>query len=161
MRRIIYRSLASPGLDRVETFRLVYQARVANEARGLSGFLLHIDDRFLQVLEGETWKLFAAFETIRRDVRHREVEVIDERSISHAAFGAWRMRYFDGRNITRMLAQIAEGAGGDVPRTVQEAVFDFLGADLTRPNADLPCGLNPQAGLLRPEAVLPSSPRPC
>jgi hypothetical protein len=48
MRRIIYRSTASPGLDRVEMFRLVYQARVSNESRGLGGFLIRIDGRLFR-----------------------------------------------------------------------------------------------------------------
>ncbi len=61
MRRIIYKSIASPELDRGELFRLVYHARVANEAKGLSGVLLQSERRLLQVLEGPTWKLFAVF----------------------------------------------------------------------------------------------------
>lgn len=161
MRRIIYRSLAAPGVDRVETFRLVFQARVANEARGLGGFLVHIDDRFFQVLEGETWKLVAAFETIRRDGRHTDVEVIDERSIPEACFAGWRMRYFDGRDIPRMMAQIREVAGGQVPRIVQESLIDFLGPELLRPvvGASPPISAAARPPLL--EAALPSSPRPC
>lgn len=161
MRRIIYRSLAAPGIDRVETFRLVFQARVANEARGLSGFLVHIDDRFFQVLEGSTWKLVAAFETIRRDPRHTDVEVIDERSMTEAHFASWRMRYFDGRDIPRMMAQIREVAGGQVPRIVQESLIDFLGPELLRPVAG---ALRPVSAISRPpliEAASPSSPRPC
>jgi hypothetical protein len=161
MRRIIYRSLAAPGIDKVETFRLVYQARAANEARGLGGFLVHIDDRFFQVLEGHTWKLVAAFETIRRDGRHAEVEVIDERTIPEASFGSWRMRYFDGRDIPRMLAQISEVAGGRVPRIVLDSLIDFLGPELLRPvtSALRPVSLPTPPVLL--EAALPSSPRLC
>jgi hypothetical protein len=158
MRRIIYRSLASPDLDRVEMFRLVYQSRVANEARGLTGFLVHIDDRIFQVLEGPTWKLVAAFENIRRDPRHCGVETIDERLISDRTFSAWRMRYFDARNIPRMLAQITEVAKGQVPLAVQQALLDFLGPELIMPFQD--CTTRP-AVLLQPEAVSPSSPRPC
>ena len=158
MRRIIYRSLASPGVDRVETFRLVYQSRVANEARGIGGFLIHIDDRFLQVLEGETWKLCATFAAIRSDHRHHAVEVIDERSIDHPAFAVWRMRYFDARNIPRMLAQIAEAAGHNIPRPVQDALSDFLGHDLVHPAGELArLAVSPGS---RP-AALPSFPRPC
>lgn len=161
MRRIIYRSLAAPGIDRVETFRLVFQARVANEARGLGGFLVHIDDRFFQVLEGQTWKLVAAFETIRRDGRHTDIEVIDERSIHQACFAAWRMRYFDGRDVPRMMAQIREVAGGQVPSIVQDSLLDFLGSELLRPVAG---ASKPHSAAARPsllEAAPPSSPRPC
>jgi hypothetical protein len=161
MRRIIYRSLAAPGIDRAETFRLVFQARVANEARGLSGFLVHIDDRFFQVLEGRTWKLVAAFETIRRDGRHTNVEVIDERSIPEASFASWRMRYFDGRDIPRMMAQIREVAGGHLPRVVQDSLIDFLGPELLRPVAGAHRPVSAAAGSTLLEAALPSSPRPC
>lgn len=161
MRRIIYRSFASPDLDRVEMFRLVYLARIANEGCGHSGFLLHIDDRILQVLEGQTWKLVATFANIRRDPRHTGVAVIDERSIGEAAFPGWRMRYFDGRNIPRMLAQMSEAAGGRVPGPVQEAVMDFLGPDLIRPVAEVPCAAMPPAARGMRQAGPPSSPRPC
>lgn len=161
MRRIIYRSFAAPDLDRVEMFRLVYQARIANEARGHSGFLLHIEDRILQVLEGETWKLVTTFANIRRDPRHSGVAVIDERSIYAAAFAGWRMRYFDGRNIPRMLAQMTEAAGGQVPRQVQDAVVDFLGPDLIRPVLEAADPVMPPIIPALPQAGLPSSPRPC
>lgn len=161
VRRIIYRSFASPGLDKAEMFRLVYMARVANEARGLSGFLIQIEDRILQVLEGRTWKLVAAFENIRRDPRHRAVEVIDERSIAAASFPAWRMRYFDCRNIPRMLSQITEAAGGNVPMAVQDAILEFLGPELILPMLEPAKKVKPPAVPLLPEAALPSSPRPC
>lgn len=161
MRRIIYESHAAPGMDRVETFRLVFQARVANEARGLSGFLVHIDDRFFQVLEGSTWKLVTTFETIRRDVRHCRVAVIDERTVETAAFASWRMRYFDGRDIPRMMSQIAEVAGGQIPRMVQDSLIDFLGPELFRPVRSALRTDKGIAGFNLPEAARPSSPKPC
>jgi len=127
MRRIIYQSLAAPGMDRAELFRLVYHARVANQARGLSGFLLFADQRFLQVLEGQTWKLFATFDKIRRDVRHCNVEVLDERSIPEAMFGAWRMRCFDEDDAAQAIAAIAQEAQGAVPQIVETSVLSFFG----------------------------------
>ncbi len=158
MRRIIYQSLAAPDLDRVEMFRLVYLVRAANEARGLCGFMLRIDDRIFQVLEGEALKLTAAFESIRRDPRHRQIEMIDDRPTERAAFAAWRMRFFDGRNIPRMFAQITDAAGGDVPHSVQNAILDFLGPDLIRPVTEAVA--TPALPLLT-EAAPPLSPRPC
>ena len=134
MRRIIYQSLASPELDRAELFRLLYHAREANERRGLSGFLLHSDHRFLQVLEGPTWKLCAAFDAIRRDVRHTNVEVIDERTVPEATFGNWRVRYFDDSDIAKALNAISVEAHGAVPKVVEEAVLAFFGCDHARAN---------------------------
>jgi len=161
MRRIIYQSIAGPDIDKAEVFRLVFQARMANEARGLGGFLVHIDDRFFQVLEGHTWKLFAAFETIRRDPRHHDVDVIDERTVPEPAFASWRMRYFDGRNIPRMMAQIDEVTGGKVPPLVRDALIDFLGPELFRPVVQAKQPVVAGAKLAMSGAALPSFPRPC
>lgn len=148
MRRIIYTSRAAPDLDRAELFRLLYQARIANEARGLSGVLLQCDGRFLQVLEGPTWKLFAAFERIRQDVRHRSVEVVWERSIPAASFPDWPMRYFDERSLEKGMVMMSQEAGGALPGPITEAVRDFLMA-------------GPRFIPAPPEAARPSSPRPC
>ena len=134
MRRIIYQSVASPDMDRAELFRLVYHARVANEERGLSGFLLFADQRFLQVIEGETWKLMATFGKIRRDVRHHGVTVIDERSVSAPIFGKWRMRCFDEGGVGAALDAIAAEATGPVPRVVENAVAAFFGCDRAQAN---------------------------
>lgn len=126
MRRIIYHSTAAPGLDRAEMFRLLYHARTTNEARGLSGILLRADDHLLQVLEGPTWKLFAAFEKIRCDVRHTSVTVIDERSIPEMTFPLWPMRYFDDRDVGKALRVMIAERGDDLPRVVEQAVRDFF-----------------------------------
>jgi hypothetical protein len=152
MRRIIYRSVAQPELDRAELFRLLYHARVANERRGLSGVLLRADDRLLQVLEGPTWKLVAAFDTIRRDVRHGAVEVIDERSIPQVTFPNWPMRYFDDRDVRKALRQMTATAGGTLPTPIQTALSDFF------------VGAFVEAERFSPSpfpAARPSSPTPC
>lgn len=126
MRRIIYKSIASPELDRGELFRLVYHARVANEAKGLSGVLLQSERRLLQVLEGPIWRLFAVFETIRRDSRHSNVEVIDDRLIPHATFPDGPMRYFDQRSISKALSFLEAETQGDIHKPITDAVRDFF-----------------------------------
>lgn len=153
MRRIIYRSVASPDLDRAEMFRLLYQARVANEARGLNGLLMRADDYLLQVLEGPTWKLVATFATIRRDPRHTNVEVIDERTIPQATYPACPMRYFDNRHIAEALKFLNEQTEGAVPRPIEDAVRDFFVESFAAPRG--------RVSPLPPGAGPPSSPRPC
>ncbi|WDA42298.1 BLUF domain-containing protein [Erythrobacter sp. BLCC-B19] len=152
MRRIIYRSTASPDLDRAELFRLIFHARAANEARGLTGVLLRADQRLLQVLEGPTWKVIATFETIRRDLRHVGVAVIDERSIPQATFPDWPMRYFDNSDIAKAVRVMTAAAGGELPGSIAEAMRDFFVEAYICPES-----LTPSP----PPAVSPSSPRPC
>lgn len=126
MRRIIYTSRAAPDLDRAELIRLLYHARIANEGRAISGVLIQSEGRFLQVLEGQTWKLFDTFKNIRRDPRHRDVEVLWERSIDRATFPSWPMRYFDDRNIGKTIAMMTAEAGGALPEPIADALRDFM-----------------------------------
>jgi hypothetical protein len=134
MRRIIYSSIAAPDLDRAALIHLLYHARVSNERRGLSGILLRSNQRFLQVLEGETWKVCAAFAAIRRDVRHSHVEVMDERGIDEATFGRWPMRYFEDSNIAKALNTLSAEAHGAMPKVVDEAILNFFGCDHAKAN---------------------------
>ncbi|WP_017663773.1 BLUF domain-containing protein [Porphyrobacter sp. AAP82] len=152
MRRIIYRSIATPGLDKAEMFRLVYHARVANEAKGLTGVLLQAGQHLLQILEGPTWKLFATFETIRRDMRHSGVEVLFERSIPEATFPHWPMRYFDDHHIGKALTLMHEEAGERMCPAIAEAVRDFFVHGFAAHQT-----LKPSP----PEAARPSFPKPC
>lgn len=152
MRRIIYRSTAAPGLDKAEMFRLVYHARVSNEAKGLSGVLLQTDDHLLQILEGETWKLFATFDTIRRDPRHLGVEVLYERSIAQPTFPRWAMRYFDDHHIGKALALMHEEAGVRMCSAIEDAVREFFVAGFAAHET-----LKPSL----PQAEQPSFARPC
>jgi hypothetical protein len=152
MRRIIYRSTAAPGLDKAEMIRLLYHARVANEARGVTGVLLQSEQHLLQILEGPTWKLFAAFEAIRRDPRHTAVEVLFERSIPQATFPHWPMRYFDERHIAKALSLMQAEAGGLLCPTVEDAVRAFFVEGFAAHETVRPS---------RTEAARPSFPRPC
>lgn len=152
MRRIIYRSVAMPGLDRAELFRLLYRAREANEARGLSGVLMRAENRLLQVLEGPTRELTATFETIRRDPRHADVVLVDDRPIPAPTFGEWPMRYFDDHDIRKALQQMTAAAGGALPALIRDAVSDFFVEAFVEADRISPA---------LPEAALPSSPRPC
>jgi hypothetical protein len=152
LRRIIHRSFAAAGLDRAELFRLLYHARVANESRGLSGVLLHSDNRLLQVLEGPTWKLTAVFDKIRRDPRHRAVEVIDESSIGEMTFPQWAMRYFNDRSIGKAMPLLREAGPSHHSQLIERTVREFFVEGFATPCRPI---LSP------PEAALPSFPRPC
>lgn len=154
MRRIIYTSVASPELDRAELIRLLYHARTANEATELTGVLLQSEGRFYQVIEGRTWKLFATFQKIRRDLRHRDVEVVWERSIPQATFPSWPMRYFDERNFGKAVGMMTAEAGDVLPDPIAATLRDFVVESFTAPS-------RAPVSLSRTEAERPSSPRLC
>lgn len=152
MRRIIYRSIAAPGLDKAEMIRLLYHARASNEAKGLSGVLVQAGERLLQIVEGDTWKLFATFEAIRRDPQHVGVELLSERSILEATFPHWPMRYFEDLHIGKALLKMREAAGERLCPAIEDAVRDVFGV----------CVGADEALMSSPPAIArPSSPRPC
>lgn len=152
MRRIIYSSTAAPGLDRGEMFRLVYHARVANEAKGLSGVLLQAEEHLLQIIEGPTWKLSAVFDLIRRDIRHRGVTVLMEQSIRQPTFPHWPMRYFDDHHIGKALALMHKEGEGRLSPEIEDTVRDFFVASFAAHETIRPSP---------PQVARPSFARPC
>ncbi|MCW2238393.1 BLUF domain-containing protein [Azospirillum canadense] len=92
MLTIVYRSEASHAMASAELAELCLVSARNNRALGITGFLLHQDGLFLQVLEGERRVLEPLFERIRRDDRHRNVEVLlHEDSTTKPNFAFWSM----------------------------------------------------------------------
>lgn len=79
--RIVYVSRAAPGIGAAQTYDIIRHAHNRNQARGLTGALLLLDGWFVQVLEGEPFRLRPCFERIERDPRH---EALSLRARLHA-----------------------------------------------------------------------------
>jgi len=69
--------------------QLVAQARDRNRSLGVTGMLLYDNGRFLQTLEGPPQGLRKVWESIRRDERHRDIEVLTEHMVSSRLFSDW------------------------------------------------------------------------
>lgn len=73
--RIVYVSRAAAGVGAAETYNIIRHAHNRNQARGLTGALLLLDGWFVQVLEGESFRLQPCFERIRQDPRHEALSL--------------------------------------------------------------------------------------
>jgi Sensors of blue-light using FAD. len=93
MMTIVYRSEATHKLSPADLAQLCLASARKNQALGITGFLLHLDGLFLQVLEGDRAAVEPLFETIRRDVRHRNVEILlsSEDNAAQPNFAFWSM----------------------------------------------------------------------
>ena len=89
--RLVYSSAATPELAGGELEKLLARARVQNEARGITGVLVAVDDLFLQILEGEKQVVRGLVKSIERDPRHCRLKVFHEEEIGERAFGSWSM----------------------------------------------------------------------
>jgi len=94
LHRLIYVS-RSTAPDAKEAKRRVADilavAQGHNAEVGLTGALVHSHRWFAQVLEGEREQVDRLFERIRRDPRHRNVQLLSMHAIRHRSFRSWSM----------------------------------------------------------------------
>jgi hypothetical protein len=119
---MVYSSQATRPMSAADLEQILTDARVGNEARNVTGALIHVDGVFVQVLEGEEDVLRALMANIARDTRHHGVKVFYESAIAERAFASWRMAY-----VSPTAEQVSTWAG--LPST---ASIESLLADVSR-----------------------------
>lgn len=97
LHRLLYLSRCTfreTGPERAAAVRaLATRSSARNAQVGLTGTLLHIDDKFVQVLEGPAAAVERTFEAICCDFRHEDVKLIDLVPVKEALFPEWSMAY--------------------------------------------------------------------
>ena len=92
LKTLTYTSLARLDLEERDLLEILTVARDLNAIDGITGLLIFNGTHFLQVLEGAPDALDELLERIRRDSRHSDVEVREERPIEGRSFPDWSMR---------------------------------------------------------------------
>lgn len=90
---IVYMSRAVVPFDDAALAELLREARLRNEALGVSGILLAKDGRFMQLLEGPAFSVDDRFGVIAKDPRHSEVKSLIREDIERRRFDGWSMAY--------------------------------------------------------------------
>jgi hypothetical protein len=87
-----------------ELLGLLEAARARNRGLGLTGVLLHREDSFFQVLEGDASSVRQVFDSIQRDRRHQRVEILFEGEIEAREFAEWQMGFaeLDGVDVSSL-----------------------------------------------------------
>ena len=102
---LTYQSRAVTRPSESDLERLVTEARDRNRRLGVTGMLLYDNGRYLQTLEGPPDGLAAIWSSIRRDARHRDIEVLTEHMVSGRLFSDWDLLLYsredDPRRTTR------------------------------------------------------------
>jgi hypothetical protein len=92
---LVYHSIAVPtdmGAD--ELARIVAGARKRNSEMGITGVLVYQRGAFVQLLEGtEDAVRHVYYDIIRRDHRHRSMDVDYEHSVEQRGFANWTMGF--------------------------------------------------------------------
>lgn len=105
MRRLIYCSQAAFDMSPVQLTDLLTVARQRNTEAGLSGMLLYCSQSFLQMLEGESEPLDAAYARIAADDRHTKIRQLSDVEVPARQFPDWTMgfEYVDAEDLAEEL----------------------------------------------------------
>ncbi|HBL20438.1 MAG TPA: hypothetical protein DDZ29_06285, partial [Alteromonas mediterranea] len=92
LKQLIYRSKATEKFSEEDLSKIMSDSLPYNEPNGITGILLFDGEYFFQVLEGESEKVEALYEHIKKDRRHSAIVKVTEIVIHERNFGAWLLR---------------------------------------------------------------------
>lgn len=89
---LAYRSRSVNPPSEIELANLLRRAQERNSAENITGLLIYDQGHFFQWLEGPEDALARIWNSIRRDPRHREIEILREQILPERFFASWDMR---------------------------------------------------------------------
>jgi hypothetical protein len=93
MYHLVYTSAAVAPFSESDLIQLLEQTRSSNKKAGVTGMLLYIRGKFIQVLEGEKSVVNALYTKIAADVRHKRIAIVIEGDSKHRMFENWSMGF--------------------------------------------------------------------
>lgn len=93
MIRTTYVSRASSPMSAESLLELLGQCRDNNPPKDVTGLLLFANDTFLQTLEGDEKVVDELVDTISKDLRHTDIEVLSRRSVNRRKYPDWSMGF--------------------------------------------------------------------
>ncbi|PTQ96946.1 FAD-dependent sensor of blue light [Mucilaginibacter yixingensis] len=90
---LIYISTAVKLMTDDDLSSLLIESRDLNSQRNITGMLLYCHRTFIQVLEGDIADIDRTFASIKRDSRHRDVQLMITGPISYRSFADWSMGF--------------------------------------------------------------------
>jgi hypothetical protein len=93
MIQITYISRATAPMSAENLLALLQQCLPNNASRSVTGMLLYGNDTFLQVLEGDEQVVENLFDTIGKDTRHTDIQLLRRRPIESRQYSDWSMGF--------------------------------------------------------------------
>ena len=94
--QLSYFSDATPGVGRVALENILKVSREKNAKLNITGCLIYHSKKFFQILEGPKNDILLLVETIKRDKRNKNLQVIFQGVRSGRIFGEWSMGLIQG-----------------------------------------------------------------
>jgi hypothetical protein len=93
MFHLVYISHASRHLNESDLQDILSISRSNNKKLHITGMLLNLNDKFIQVLEGKYNVVKALYEKIKEDTRHHKISIVLEGKTAHRIFKNWSMGF--------------------------------------------------------------------
>jgi len=93
MYHLVYTSVAVAPFSEVDLIQLLEQSRNSNKTTEITGILLYIQGKFIQVLEGEKSVVSKLYTKIVGDGRHKKVMIVIEGDSKERMFKGWSMGF--------------------------------------------------------------------
>ncbi|MBX2969312.1 MAG: BLUF domain-containing protein [Cyclobacteriaceae bacterium] len=93
MFHLIYVSHTTRPLSESELVDILRTSRENNARKNITGMLLYLNDKFIQVLEGEEETVKELFDQICSDLRHNRVIQVLEGNAADRTFKDWSMGF--------------------------------------------------------------------
>jgi hypothetical protein len=90
---IVYHSKAAVQFAELDLLYLLAGSRARNRAEGITGVLVFDRDTFFQWIEGPNLPLQRVWNSIRKDPRHQDIQVLADLSIPTRVFHDWHMQF--------------------------------------------------------------------
>jgi len=91
--RLLYISRATGAITTTVTGSILESARVHNRVAGITGVLCQGQGLFIQILEGERRTVNRLYNSIIKDKRHQDVELVAIDEIQERKFPNWSMAH--------------------------------------------------------------------
>jgi hypothetical protein len=91
LRRLIYTSQATRSFSKRNFLDLLHQSRAYNSVDNITGVLIHRNDFFLQVIEGDTEAIEDLLGRLLLDTRHIKLKIILDKLVEKRIFSNWSM----------------------------------------------------------------------
>lgn len=93
LERLVYQSSASHDFGSLHLVNLLTQARLRNQRLGITGHLLYFKGRFTQCIEGPTDSIEELWQSLTRDDRHHNVQLVSRSPVQQRRFAEWSMAF--------------------------------------------------------------------
>lgn len=124
LERLLYRSKATNTLGSLHLFNMLSEARAKNARMGITGHLLYTEEVFVQCIEGSPEAIESLWQSLQRDERHQNIELLARGPLDKRRFDDWSMAFSSYPSLNRFdmpgfFAVDKEGMNAEAERCAQ------------------------------------------